>query len=755
MEEASSTWRPRRYSLNLSMIPGIRRQSLSRRSSRDTANDSDETYSPRSPDSLPRPPPARSGAFSARSFRRPMKSISMTQHQLSELVEDLKNEDYSRLRRSKPTIDEQRRILNAGGYSLESDPNFDSDEPVQLLRGMLTAMNKIDEDLPEYFNSTGIEDIDVCKEELAHWFYVMAECVNQVASYSEGVASVLDAMRTRFMELFRLALDQVKMYQETVQSQPEPVALDAVDCENTVDAPFKKDLFMLEVAVRNSNIGTTDRDSLLRSIKRIEETVNKKIAEEGEVGRLRRENESFKQRNKELSISNFDIQSRKHVDNMRISDLMEVTDMLRRTIAEKDQKIYALTHASGTSQMSQSMGNVPPEVVKIWEQTSCFCKWILDGGLMNLDLASYCPRDATPNFCPPYFSLKKPEMREEAVHFVPFFSEIKKTFEAQGLFNSLETHVRQFLVAFSNKSLENFTDFRKQNEAIREEAIKQLDDLRERNGDSSSILATFLARKEFLQIPKKAKPVDVHISMNSIYRHAAINQNQRSVGQTVVSAFGPCNAELVPFVAQVGKLAKNDPDVDLFRRFMVKELPFHQFLFFAEINCRLSECKPADPRPRKAIVFDVFGPYGWNSIPKIKKASIENVYVQNAAKFPILCLALYAHCIEGITIEIQSQCTGNIQRTAAKMLRLTDQESFEAAEYMKSIAESSKLTPRDLAVLLFKRRSSYPNVLTDFAPENSQTIAAYDTFNAKKPKARRASCDKSGKPPPLPLPSLH
>lgn len=755
MEEPNSNWRPRRNSLNLSMIAGLRRNSLSRRSSRESAGDSGELYSPRSPDGLPKPPAPRSGAFSARSMRRPMKSISMTQHQLSEIIEDIKSQDYSRLRLTKPLLDEQRRIMTTGKYALESDRAFESDEPVDLLRGMLNAMNKIDDDLPEYFNSTGIEDIDVCKEELSHWFYVMSECIIQVATYSESLALVLDAMKSRFMELFRMSLDQIRTYQETIQTQ-DPVVLDAIDCENTVDAPFRKDLFLLEVAVKNSNIGTTDRDSLLRSLKRIEETVNKKIAEEGEVGRLRRENESFKQRNKELSMSNFDIQSRKHVDDMRISDLMDVTNMLRRTIAEKEQKIYALTHASGTASVGQGMGNVPPEALKIWDQMSHFCKWILEGGLMKLDLSSYCPKEANEKFCAPYFTLKKPEARQDPIHFVSFFSEMKKTFEAEGLFNSLETQMRQFLVAFSNKALENFIAFKKENDAIREESIKKLDEMRKSSGDSSAILSAFTSRKEFLQIPKKAKPIDVHISMASVYRHSVVNAMQRSVADTVISSFGLGNTELVPFIAQIARLSKNDPDVDLFRRFLTRELPFHQFLFYAHVCCRLAESKQSDPRPRKAVLFDIFGPYGWNGIPKIKKASIENGYVQNANKFPILCLALYAHCIEGITIEIQGKCGSNsIETTAGRMLEITGQELFEASEYMKAVAEGPRVTPRELAILLFKRKSAYPSVLVDFAPENSKTIAEYENFNVKKPKARRASCDRTGKPPPLPLPSLH
>ena len=735
----------RRFSLTLPKLEPLPQKSMSPRAHRV----GEPVYEPKSPDGAKGASP-RSGSFSARIARKQVKKTSSLHNYISSMVSDLENHDYSRLKLGKTSVDQQLQILTDGQGPDESDTEppkiffSETSQPLLLSQIVLHAIREIEEEQPDYADSV-LDDTDACRMELSNWFYAMSEGIRQVSAHSKSLALLFDRMKSRLMDLFRILLNEVDEYQSMAVEQ-DPIVLDAIECENTPDAPFRADLFKLEVAVQNSNIGDADKISLLESLKKMGDVVHKRVGDEAELGRLRREVEKLKQRNKELSFSNFDIQSKKDSDEQKINDLMEVTKMLRKTISENEQKIDALSRASGPSQLSENMSMVPCAVVNLWEHVSQFCSQILNGALTSFDLSAMLPKDPTKKRPCFSFVMKKPEIRDEEIHFMSFFTEMKKSFDSPNVFSSLESAIRQFLESISKHYTDCFIDFKKETEMVASQAIHNLEQLRSTSSDGSALLGTFSMQPEYLQIPKKAKPVDIEVSLKQVYRYACGGHNHCSTSQAVAGAFGGYGSHaLLPFIVQISKMSKDNADIDMFRRFLC-DLPYHQFLFFARVFTKASEIKPADARSRKAFLVEVFGNYGWKTIPQTKKVTIENGYIQNGSRFPILCLAMYVHCIEGIQTQLEARLESP-EEVAQEMLGLSPSEVFEASEFMKSVSIDGKVTFKELAVLLFRHNQPF-QVLTDFVPEASMTIVAYDNFNIKKPKSKRA-VEKPA------LPSLH
>ena len=745
----------RRFSLNLPGIEPPPNKSMSPR----VRQDSEKVYQPKSPDAAKNYSP-RCGSLSARVVRKQAKKTSDVQNDINEMISSLKSHDYSKLKLKKTSFEDELSALT--GTQSGSDPDTEppkiyfseASQALQLSQMLLRAVQDIEDEQPEYFESATISDTQVCRRELAGWFYVMSEGIRQVSSYSKSLALLLDRVKARLVELYRRALDQVDELQALIVEQ-DPVALDAVECENTEDAPFRADLVKLEVAVQNSKIGDADKASLVEAVKRIEQVVNKKGSDESEIGRLKREVETLKQRNKELSLANFNIQSKKHIDDQKISDLMDVTKLLRKTISENEQKIDTLSQSNAAqSQLSQNMAAVPDVVLNTWTQAAAFCRQVLDGALMDVDFAALFPKDPTQEYSPHYLSLQKPETRDDEVHFMSFFTEIKKAFDTQDVFTNLQTRLRQFLATVSKLYVDNFTEFKKQHEDIAAQSVRKLDEMRSATADGSALLGTFATQKEYLQMPKKAKPVDIEVSLKTVYRYASSNDRQRSTSQAVANAFGGFkNGEIVPFIVQVAKQSQDNAEVDLFRRFLICDIPYDQFLFYSQAFTRASEIRPIDARSRKSLITEYFGLYGWNTIPKTKRSSIETAFIQNSTRFPLLCLSLYVHCIDRIQTQLEREA-GPVEGIAKRMLDLSPDELFTASEFMKSVSPTGKPTHKELAVLVFRRKVPFPDVLTDYSPEASITIIAYDTFNIKKPKSKRSN-DKFAATLPEPLPSLH
>jgi hypothetical protein len=338
--------------------------------------------------------------------------------------------------------------------------------------------------------------------------------------------------------------------------------------------------------------------------------------------------------------------------------------------------------------------------------------------------------------------MDRPAFVDDTPHFTALFTEMKRNWDDKNLFVNLETHIRVFLEAVSDKYVKQMGAFQTQQNAIAGEAIRKLDELRASAGDASQLLRVMLTQSEALRIPKKGTVmIDVHESLDNIYRFAASEAVERSAAQFVVRCFERTGyAGLGTFLAQLATLSKTDYEVSLLKQFMMQAFPLDAFLFYADVKSKASRIA-YEKEQRNTLLMTYFAPCGWGGLPKPKRQLFESTY-NDPAKFPTFCLALYAYCIEAMATEIMDPGPGagpnRPPKTIETWLALPAQELFLATEFMKTIAEHGKPGPKELAVFLFKRKVPFEQVLKDFDCADSLILLGFENFGKKQPRGSGA-----------------
>ena len=614
--------------------------------------------------------------------------------------------------------------------ALQSDEDDDESSVLRIARTLSYTLTEIHEQHPSYFRTPFVDDYDTCRAELDAWFAALGGVIDGLG---DAAALVMGCIQDRLKELFQMLLS------------PRPKETPALSLDNVRThtllgvSSMGDELAKLKYVLDNSRVCDADKASLNEGIDKIGRELETKASERDELESLKRELERVNQRHKELVLENFNVKNEKIMADCKIDKLVSINEGLRKMIRDQEQMIHALIHSKDPPVM-KGIGSVPIEVLHIWNQMSHFCKNILDGDILRIELDAYFPRVVTPGFQRPFFAMKQPQLVDQAVHFTSFFDEIKKTYESDGLFLHLESQIREFLMRASDVYEKNFLEFQSEREAELSRSTQRLESALESTSDQSLILRAFVSQKQLFRNLTKSQPaMDVQGKISGIYKYSTTHPIPRSASQVVIGYFGSIeNPEIAEFVALVAKLSKKDKEVDLFRRFLMGDPCLHEFLFYGDVytKCTTGTTK-AD------IMNSYFGPFGWNTLPREKKQVLETNYVRNQALFLPFCLALYIHCISKIQDSLTVVSTSEIESVAQSILGLTDAEMFEAGEFLKEMGENGKPTMTSLAILLFRRKVAFHHVLFSFDPDQSDFLASVTAQPGKRKKSKSGKKSKS------------
>jgi hypothetical protein len=484
--------------------------------------------------------------------------------EVSQLLDSLERSDYSKLNMKETSIPEKYHRFDDSlplplsddaeynsrgkGFSSRHYPRIhpgDRTQPMLLARTLSDALAEVEDTFPTYFDPQTPGDPAAARQEIAAWMFVFGESICQVAVHNRPLALLLTAVHDRMFALAKLFVARLEQERlDGVRHDSKPVL--TFEHVKASENPYKTDFVKLRIVLDNSPLQDVELSELRRSLREIQDLVEGRKLLDEERTALKREVEKLQAANKRLTVSNFELNQQKVLCEKNVSDLVSVAATLRETISENEQRIFALTHLGVGTPIIQGLGSVPSEVIQIWEQLSHFCKNILSGDLLRLEVDRYFPSEVTPDFARPCFTMKRPAASEGRLHFTTFFTEIKKTFDESRLFLNLELQIRDFLEFLSKRYETRFLAFQKMQSSIAREVVQKLDEFIRSTADTSMILRTFVQQRAYLKIPARGGPTsDVHTTMSGIYHYVATHPLERSVTQTVFSHFGnPNNGRL-------------------------------------------------------------------------------------------------------------------------------------------------------------------------------------------------------------------
>jgi hypothetical protein len=698
--------------------------------------------------------------------RRPSRDLPAIRLQISQLVEAIEKADYSSLNLTETAIPEKYHLIEgplpvpptmdssfepvSNTFSCQTFPRIsvgDRSQPLFIAQTLRDVIGEVDEKFPGHFRRSEIEDLDAAREEFAAWDCIFSECIRQVAVHCKALALILKTIQDKFMVTSRMLIAQVCDTREAKANVHEKpfLTLDHIQ-GGEMDVPHKTDFVKIHLALDTARIVDRDKFALHEALNSIQDLLKTRVDTDEDTARMGRELEALKENHRRLSIEKFEQEQQRIAAETAVSDLLEGRIQMRHQIADIEQKMLTLMQPGAARGMTEGLGRVPPEVLAVWEDLSHFCNAILSGDLLHIDFDQYFPPEPPPGFEPPVYAMKGPVYSEETVHFTTFFAQIKKMFTGKELFLALESQIQAFLAAVSRRYGTCFTAFRKFQGEVAQEAVQRLDAYLASAVDTSALLRTFVAQRTYLKIPTKKGPArDVLSTIAEVYRYSSDHPPDRSVTQMILNTLGgPESLDVLPFLAQIAKFSRSDPDADLFRQFVTRELPFHSFLFYADIIAKNAEIGPSEHRQRVALLAARFIHCGWENIARMKRQPWELAYCNDPKKFPLFCLAIYQFCIWQLEATVAGLEKRECEEAARTMLRLSGPQLFEAIEFMKKMSPDGKPGLKELAVLLFRKGAEFDKMLLTFDPAKSPVLITYASFGSKasepaKPMSPRRS----------------
>lgn len=576
------------------------------------------------------------------------------------------------------------------------------DQTAFLTRTLLKSLEELEEKYPDHQN-----DPDALEEELGIWNYTFDETIRQVATHSKSLALILQNIKSR--------------YQEIIESYDYQVGeLD--------------DIISAHSSSRHSVMEFDPNDTQVVKDLRAHITLLEK-----DMDKIRKENEK-------LSYEKFQLKEENNKAKDDVSKLIKVTDDLRQAVKDSEQKYYVLKFQNSAHAMNKSLGSVPDEVLIVWEQLSHFAKVILSGDLLRLDFDNYLPPDNIKTYEEPYFYMKKPPVhrtKEHNVHYLTFFDEIKEFGSESNInqiFLDLEKAIRQFINEFSSQYTSHYRESQNSHTQIMQQLQQQVLELRSTKMDDSAWIRTILSNPSFIKLPKKGDFIDVDTSINAVYQFCCKSMETsskiRSASMAILQEFrGSSNPDLISFLAQVSCLSKKQINVDLFKRFILKDLPFHAFIFISDVKANLIK----DPqKKRSSLLQSYFGQLGYMNLPTHQRSTYDSMFCTDDTKFLILCLGFYMYSIEKIELHVCRIPNDYIQTAAADMLSLTHTELVEVCDFMSCVAEKNeKPSSKEFAVLLFRKKMPFERLFYGFDFAQSEFYQYIATFGMSK-KAKKS-----------------
>lgn len=596
----------------------------------------------------------------------------------------------------------EKKLLNKDFSTIiDSDRAVDS----QILRLLSESLMGVSTRFESYTYNNDIlteENLPAYQAEFDLWLCAFNEMITQTAAKSKSNAIVLREIYNSMRSLIKLFIIHVKKFfrrENDIRNMPPP--------PQPKIAPLERKINDLQ----------------------------------NEISRLNKEIERLNEENKALHVKKFNYKAQAVEMQNSINELIDINSSLRQSVTDGEQKIHAMSKVSPVFKMKKGIGVVPTDVYQFWEEISQFIKTLYDGGLDSVNVDEYFPQEPCEEFTPPFFSLKPPVIEPvddpRGVHFSTFFAKIKafgNSLNLNSAFHDMETKLRDIFDKFALTSQKRFIDYTKHEKALVAKAHQELSNLRSNTPDSAKWISNMLQNGDM--IAKTKDNIDLVITIRKIFEKSLEYMNSDNKAISVCDCIQktiPEFAQLVPFISQIYKQARSDIHVDLFRKFIINELPFRDFLFYAEIW--LKSDRITIVKKRCELLSKYFNHLGWNSY---FQQGNEELYCVSSLTFPIFALSIYQHSIEKISQNISNISLSDYRNEIADIFLASQDEVYDKYDYICSIADNKcKPTSHELAILFFQAKKPFEKIIYDFNPETAELCLYMANFNKRKGKQHR------------------
>lgn len=665
---------------------------------------------------------------------------------------------------------------------------LEKQQAIYLSHALQDSLFELEKEFPNYLDHPNEvqSNFQALQQELSIWLYISSETIKQVSIHSKALALMLDTIQKRFIEYFKLLfVNPTEKVQENTEIKIEDIFKDVeFHDDGTEFGLFRQKLshffdFFQKKSPKNPEI--TLFNQKLDKIKFILDE-NKRL--EKQIDLLKDDIEKLKDEKMNLLNENFELDMLREKSDQAVQEIMKVNQSAREQIIEQQHQICCLRDSSGIMTQPENMGFVPENVQRIWKQISNFCKSILNDELTKITFDNYFPSDINKSSISNSqtdFSLPKQRFNYNShLHYQSLLTEIKTDFDDQ-ILSKLENKIRIFLNEASDQYQKKFSLFKNEQTAIASKSIKKLNEIRSQQKDGSKWIQIILENKIFLKIPKKIASNtnfrnDPIPTINDIY-YTTYTKSLYDMSATKSTLnFFKANGgdpQLLIFLSQIANLSPGIIEIDIFRQFLMDAIPFHCFLFYSEIKFKNKDIGSFDNRTRMKILDDVFNCVGWENITRQQKIAYDSMFCSDTTKFCVFCLALYVFAIDEINNRIKKdngfshyQSTNcaeleylnkfeSIEEAIQNFLKPSNEKLFEIIEFMKSLHENDKndnnnlsfslkskniqqnnkdFTTKELAIVLFKNKVKFDDVIVNFDIENSDLLHYLLDFEVKKKK---------------------
>ena len=426
---------------------------------------------------------------------------------------------------------------------------------------------------------------------------------------------------------------------------------------------------------------------------------------------------------KELERKTFLMKSDIEQANFKVKDMVEVTRIQRSTIATKEAQLNAMSKKS--TDAPTTLGNTPQEIIRAWDSISHFINLFRNGILEKLDKTPLFPEDPVSN--PPesiHFFIPRDKERKmpEYMHFTEFFKEIKDSYQ-EDFYKVLEKQISNFLFSISKDYSTNFIKYKEMEKRIIDDKQTQLNNIRNHTPDENIWISLLIENKVRVKLPKKIVQLDLLQAIDKTvnYTSKTIRSKKHYFATDYLfhALHGIESIAILSCISEIAKQAQTNPEVDLFKNFLTRKIPFHAFILYSYILS--NKATLANDKDRLKFIKKHFTPFGYSSLPKETVKEIESSLPKNEFTFIVGTLSMYLTIIDGISKHYMKITDANemIQELT------TDEEEQSNIYDFISFLSFGKINVESFSVSVFWKGVKIPNALEGFSLETNEFYKTY------------------------------
>ena len=630
-------------------------------------------------------PPIYSKNASPASARKPGRStLSTFTNTLDELCDTIDNADFSTINWSKMLPKRERfKALNPKKQVSEAPfedcknrwikreiPSTFANNRTHnsfLAHSLKENMGSITIKYPTYFENLDFTNSDSIpfRMESEVWMFFLNEIISEVAETSKSAALLLETMRSRLSVLFEKMVDFLEEEKKVVEVVKTVVK----------EAPSE---------LENARL-SSQNEILTKKITFLESDFSKLLQE-----------------NAELKREALNARVQQQQTEARAQKLMEINAETRQQIIDQNQKIFTLSQNNHIFKSSGSLGNVPKDVIQIWEHVSHFIMQIENGKLEEIDFSQYFPL-STSSFEPPFFTLpinKEHIPNQDGIHYSTFFDIMRKvssSFDPSKLQSNLENHIRKMLNKMVNVYLERIKTFSEEKNNAQLKFVGEMESLRKENIEGKDWIKLFIDNPNAFK-PKKQTSEDFLACFDTIASKTVDTYNKhkesfpRSTNEAIVNSLDFEN--LVSFLKSISDGQQKHVVEFLLNKTISKNLPFHAFFFMCNVLIMMKEQTPEN------VFRTLFDHLGW------KHANDNETMFTGFENSIHYFLCAYLRCIDNIANEVMKKKHNDIL-VLLKNEEIEEDEAKKMQEFLLRISENGIITEKEVAVFHFWKRNSF------------------------------------------------